>query len=121
MPDATVLLDFMLARATNVVEKLLVYPANMQKNLDKLKGLHNSQRILLALTEKGLSREEAYRAVQRNAMKVWEAGKDFLTELSEDAQVKQYLSAEDLAGCFDLAYHTRHVDTIFKRVFGSLS
>jgi adenylosuccinate lyase len=117
-PDATVTLDFMLQRLTSVIENLKVYPENMQRNLDTHKGLHNSQRVLLALTDKGVSREDAYRLVQRNAMKVWEQGKDFLAELTGDAEVRKSLSEEDLKGLFDLAYHTKHVNTIFKRVFG---
>jgi adenylosuccinate lyase len=116
-PDATILLDFMLQRMTKVVTQLLVYPDNMLKNLNQHKGLYNSQRILLALTEKGASREDAYQFVQRNAMKVWEEGKDFLEELSNDKELCSYLSAADLKGLFDLAYHTKHVDTIFERVF----
>lgn len=115
--DATVTLDFMLARLAGVLEKLLVYPENMLKNLNQHKGLYNSQRILLALTEKGVSREDAYRLVQRNAMKVWEQGKDFLEELKKDADVLKALSSEELTGLFDLNYHTKHVDTIFNRVF----
>ncbi len=118
-PDATVTLDFALARLTGVVENLVVYPENMQKNLDKLGGLHNSQRVLLALTQAGASREEAYAMVQRNAMKTWEQGKDFLTELKGDADVMAKLSAEALDAMFDIAYHTKHVDTIFARVFGN--
>ncbi len=117
-PDATVTLDFALARLTGVIEKLVVYPQNMKKNLDKLGGLHNSQRVLLALTQAGLSREDSYRLVQRNAMKTWELGKDFLTELKADEDVMAKLKAQDLDQMFDLAYHTKHVDTIFKRVFG---
>ncbi len=117
-PDATVTLDFALARLTGVIEKLVVYPDNMKKNLDKLGGLHNSQRVLLALTQAGLSREDSYRLVQRNAMKTWELGKDFLTELKADEDVMAKLKAGDLDQMFDLAYHTKHVDTIFKRVFG---
>jgi adenylosuccinate lyase len=117
-PDATVTLDFALARLTGVVEKLVVYPHNMQKNLDRLGGLHNSQRVLLALTQKGASREDAYRLVQRNAMKTWLEGKDFLAELKADAEVGAFLSAAELAEMFDLGYHLKHVDTIFGRVFG---
>jgi adenylosuccinate lyase len=116
-PDATITLDFMLMRLVGVIENLKVYPQNMRRNLDLHKGLHNSQRILLALTDKGVSREDAYRLVQRNAMKVWEQGKDFLAELSADADVTRYLNADDLGGLFDLSYHTKHVNTIFKRVF----
>ncbi|MGE0053597.1 MAG: adenylosuccinate lyase [Hyphomicrobium sp.] len=117
-PDATVTLDFALNRLAGVIEKLVVYPANMKKNLDKLGGLHNSQRVLLALTQAGASREDAYALVQRNAMKTWEHGADFLTELKSDKDVTAKVSAADLEKMFDLGYHTKHVDTIFKRVFG---
>ncbi|MGH1418300.1 MAG: adenylosuccinate lyase [Hyphomicrobiaceae bacterium] len=117
-PDATVTLDFALARLTGVIENLVVYPENMLRNLNRLGGLHNSQRVLLALTQAGASREEAYAMVQRNAMKTWELGKDFLSELKADADVMAKLKAEDLEAMFDLGYHTKHVDTIFSRVFG---
>lgn len=117
-PDATVTLDFALVRLTNVIDKLVVYPKNMQANLDKLGGLHNSQRVLLALTQKGVSREDSYRLVQRNAMKTWEHGADFLTELKADPEVSARLSAAELEAMFDLGYHFKHVDTIFTRVFG---
>ncbi|MBD9543690.1 adenylosuccinate lyase [Ensifer sp. ENS04] len=117
-PDATVTLDFALARLTSVIDKLLVYPANMINNMNKFRGLVHSQRVLLALTQAGVSREDAYRLVQRNAMKVWEQGKDFLEELLADAEVRAALSEEDIREKFDLGYHTKHVDTIFKRVFG---
>jgi adenylosuccinate lyase len=117
-PDATITLDFALHRMAGVIEKLLVYPANMRKNLDRLGGLHNSQRVLLALTQAGASREDAYRLVQRNAMKTWERGADFLAELKADAEVMAWLTAEDVAAMFDEAYHFKHVDMIFKRVFG---
>jgi adenylosuccinate lyase len=117
-PDATITLDFALARLTGVIEKLLVYPDNMRRNLDRLGGLHNSQRVLLALTQAGASREDAYRLVQRNAMKTWERGADFLIELKADADVMGYLKAADLDAMFDEAYHFKHVDTIFARVFG---
>ncbi len=117
-PDATVTLDFALVRLTGVIEKLVVYPVNMQKNLDKLGGLHNSQRVLLALTQAGCSREDSYRLVQRNAMKTWEHGADFLTELKNDPEVSAKLSNAVLEDMFDLGYHLKHVDTIFKRVFG---
>jgi adenylosuccinate lyase len=117
-PDATVTLDFALARITSVIDKLLVYPENMMKNLNKFRGLVHSQRVLLALTQAGVSREDAYRLVQRNAMKVWEQGKDFLEELLADQEVRAALSEADLREKFDLGYHTKHVDTIFKRVFG---
>jgi adenylosuccinate lyase len=117
-PDATITLDFALNRLTGVIDKLLIYPANMQKNLDKLSGLHNSQRVLLALTQAGVSREDSYRLVQRNAMKTWEHGADFLTSLKNDAEVSSRIPPEDLEAMFDLGYHFKHVDTIFARVFG---
>ncbi len=117
-PDATVTLDFALARMTGVIEKLLVYPANMQKNLDRLGGLVHSQRVLLALTQAGVSREDAYRLVQRNAMPVWRGEGDFLTLLKADAEVTQALTPAQIEECFDLGYHFKHVDTIFARVFG---
>ena len=117
-PDATVTLDFALNRLAGVIEKLVVYPANMKKNLDRLGGLHNSQRVLLALTQAGASREDAYALVQRNAMKTWEHGKDFLTELKADKDVVAKVPASELEKMFDTGYHTKHVDTIFKRVFG---
>ncbi len=117
-PDATVTLDFALARMTGVIEKLLVYPANMQRNLDRLGGLVHSQRVLLALTQAGVSREDAYRLVQRNAMPVWRGEGDFLTLLKADGEVTQALSPEHIEECFDLGYHFKHVDTIFGRVFG---
>ncbi|MVA97352.1 adenylosuccinate lyase [Nitratireductor sp. CAU 1489] len=117
-PDATVTLDFALARLTGVVDKLLVYPETMQKNLDRFRGLVHSQRVLLALTQAGVSREDAYRLVQRNAMKVWEQGKDFLEELLADAEVRAALSEDEIREKFDIGYHTKHVDTIFARVFG---
>ncbi|HTV70999.1 MAG TPA: adenylosuccinate lyase [Rhizobiaceae bacterium] len=117
-PDATVTLDFALARLTNVIEKLVVYPNNMRKNMEKFRGLIHSQRVLLALTQAGVSREDAYRLTQRNAMKVWEHGADFLEELLADTDVRAALSEEKIREQFDLGYHTKHVDTIFKRVFG---
>jgi len=117
-PDATVTLDFALSRLAGVIEKLLIYPDNMRRNLDRLGGLVHSQRVLLALTQKGISREEAYALVQRNAMKVWEQGADFLTELKGDPEVTAALSAAEIEEKFDLGYHTKHVDTIFRRVFG---
>jgi adenylosuccinate lyase len=118
-PDATVTLDFALHRLTNVIEKLVAYPENMRKNLDRLGGLVHSQRVLLALTQAGVSREDAYRLVQRNAMPVWRGEGDFLTLLKSDKDVTAKLSASDLEALFDLAYHTKHVDTIFRRVFGT--
>jgi len=117
-PDATVTLDFALVRLAGLIEKLLVYPQNMQKNLDRLGGLVHSQRILIALTQKGASREDAYKFVQRNAMPVWRGEGDFLTLLKQDADVKKYMSDAELEEKFDLGYHFKHVDTIFKRVFG---
>ena len=117
-PDATITLDFALSRLTSVIDKLLVYPDNMMKNLNKFRGLVHSQRVLLALTQAGVSREDAYRLVQRNAMKVWEHGKDFLEELWADEDVRKALSEEQIREKFDLGYHTKHVDTIFHRVFG---
>ena len=118
-PDATITLDFALARLTGVIDKLLVYPDNMTANLDRYRGLVHSQRVLLALTQAGVSREDAYRLVQRNAMKVWEEGRDFLTELLGDDEVRAALSEDDIREKFDLGYHTKHVDTIFSRVFGT--
>ena len=118
-PDATVTLDFALARLTGVMDKLLVYPARMQKNLDRMGGLVHSQRVLLALTQAGISREDSYRIVQRNAMKVWESDGELslLELLKADPQVTEKLSAADLEDKFDLGYHLKHVDTIFARVF----
>ncbi len=120
-PDATVTLDFALARLTGVIDKLLVYPENMEKNLNQFKGLIHSQRVLLALTQAGCSREDSYTLVQRNAMKVWEHQADFLEELLADKEVRAVLSEAELRDKFDLAYHTKHVDTIFDRVFGATS
>ncbi len=117
-PDATVTLDFALNRLAGVIENLVVYPANMRKNLDKLGGLHNSQRVLLALTQAGASREESYALVQRNAMRTWETGADFLAGLKADKDVTARLTNEQLEAMFDDGYHLKHVDTIFRRVFG---
>ncbi len=117
-PDATVTLDFALARLTGVIKNLLVYPENMQKNLDQLGGLVHSQRVLLALTQAGCSREDAYRLVQRNAMPVWQGEGNFLELLQGDEEVGKYLGADEIASNFNLDYHTKQVDTIFKRVFG---
>ena len=118
-PDATVTLDFALNRLAGVIEKLLVYPENMQANLDRLGGLVHSQRVLLALTQAGVSREDAYSLVQRSAMQVWQRGGSFLELLQADAEVTAALPKDTLAALFDLDYHTKHVDTIFARVFGS--
>jgi adenylosuccinate lyase len=119
-PDATITLDFALARLTGVVDKLLVYPVRMQKNLDRMGGLVHSQRVLLALTQAGMSREQAYQAVQRNAMQVWESdGALSLMELLKaDADVAARLSVAEIEDKFDLDYHFKQVDTIFARVFG---
>jgi adenylosuccinate lyase len=118
-PDATVTLDFALARMAGVIDKLVVYPQNMKRNLDRLGGLVHSQRVLLALIDKGLAREDAYRLVQRNAMRVWQEGGDFLALLKADPEVSKALSLAELEALFDLGHHTKHVDTIFERVFGA--
>lgn len=117
-PDTTITLDFALARLTGVVDKLVIYPENMMNNLNKFRGLVHSQRVLLALTQKGVSREDSYRLVQRNAMRVWEEGADFMAELKADPEVSTVLSNAEIEEKFDLAYHTKHVNTIFERVFG---
>ena len=117
-PDATVTLDFALARLAGVIDKLVVYPENMRKNLDRLGGLVHSQRVLLALTQKNVAREDAYRLVQRNAMKAWAGGGDLLTLLIADKEVRKHLSEAELKANFDLDFHFAHVDTIFRRVFG---
>jgi adenylosuccinate lyase len=129
-PDATITLDFALNRLAGVVENLIVYPKNMQRNLDRLGGLVHSQRVLLALTQKGVSRENSYAWVQRNAMPVWQGlnegtlsatqgGGDFLALLKADKDVAKALSGKELEGLFDLGFHAKQVDTIFKRVFGA--
>jgi adenylosuccinate lyase len=122
-PDATVTLDFALVRLTGLIEKLVVYPENMKRNLDLLGGLHNSQRVLLALTQAGLSREDSYAAVQRNAMKVWESRGDrtgqFAANLKADPEVAGKLGASEIDAMFDDFYHLKHVDHIFERVFGA--
>ena len=115
-PDATIGLDFALARLTGLMQGLVVYPDTMRANLDRLGGLVHSQRVLLALTQAGMSRENAYAAVQRNAMAAWEGGADFLARLQADGEVTAHLDGESLAALFDLAYHTKHVETIFQRV-----
>lgn len=117
-PDATIVMDFMLNRCCGLIENLVVYPENMLKNLNLMRGLIFSQRVLLELANKGASRESAYSMVQRNAMKVWEEGKDFQGELLHDADVRTYLSEEEIKSAFDLNYHLKHVNTIFTRVFG---
>ena len=116
-PDATIALDFALHRMSGVIENLLVYPEHMQANLDRLGGLVYSQRVLLALTQAGISREDAYRLVQQNAMRVWQEGGDFLSLLKTDPEVAAKVDAETLADCFDPGHHTKHVGNIFARVF----
>jgi adenylosuccinate lyase len=117
-PDATVTLDFALARLAEVVDKLVVYPEAMKRNLDAAGGLHNSQRVLLALTQKGMSREDAYRAVQRNAMSAWQGNGAFRNLLKADREIGQFLANDEVDALFDLDYHLKHVDTVFRRVFG---
>jgi adenylosuccinate lyase len=117
-PDATILIDYMLNRFTSLIENLIVYPENMKANLEKMGGLIYSEAVLLLLTKKGLSREEAYGVVQRNAMRVWEKGEDFKTLLSEDETIKHLLTREELEVAFDIRGHLKHVNDIFKRVFG---
>ena len=116
-PDATITLDFALSRLTSVIDKLVIYPENMITNMIKFKGLIHSQRVLLALTQKGLSREDSYRLVQKSAMQVWEQGADFLTELKTDSEVLKVMTVKEIEDKFDLEYHTKHVETIFQRVF----
>lgn len=117
-PDATILMDFMLHRCAGLIENLVVYPENMMRNLNQMRGLVFSQRVLLELARKGASRENAYSLVQRNAMKVWEQGRDFREELLADPEVRAFLSGDEIDAAFDLSYHFKHVDTIFTRVFG---
>jgi adenylosuccinate lyase len=118
-PDATATLDFLLWRLSEIVDKLVIYPEAMAKNLDRLGGLVHSQRVLIALTQKGLPREDAYRAVQRNAMRAWRGESDFRSLLKADDTVRKYLSEAELEASFDLDYHFKHVDTVFDRVFGA--
>jgi adenylosuccinate lyase len=120
-PDATATLDFALARLASIVEKLVVYPANMKKNLERLGGLVHSQRVMLALTQKGVAREDAYAMVQRNAMRAWQGGGDFRALLTADKEVRGHLNEAELAENFDLDHHFKHVDTVFQRVFGDAS
>ena len=117
-PDTTINLDFALHRLTSVIDKLVIYPDNMLKNMNKFRGLVMSQRVLLALTQAGASREDAYKLVQRNAMKVWEQNEDFQVELLSDKEVRSFLTEEDIRKKFDLRYHTKNVEKIFQRVFG---
>jgi adenylosuccinate lyase len=118
-PDATITLDFALARLAGVIDKLVVYPEKMLENLNKSGGIVHSQRVLLALTQAGMSREDAYRLVQRNAMQAWQGGGDFKALLLADAEVRSALTQEQIEASFDLGYHTKEVDAIFQRVFGS--
>jgi len=117
-PDATILIDYMLNRLTSIIENLIVYPENMKANLEKMGGLIYSEAVLLLLTKKGLSREEAYGVVQRNATRVWEKGEDFKTLLSQDEGIKRILTQKELDAAFDIRSHLKHVDDIFRRVFG---
>ncbi|MBT5429381.1 MAG: adenylosuccinate lyase [Rhodospirillaceae bacterium] len=118
-PDTTITLDFALNRLSGVIENLLVYPESMKKNIDQLGGLIFSQRVLLGLTQAGVSREESYKIVQRNAMKVWQNGQNFLSSLKSDKEVTEKINSDELEGFFDLDYHTKHVNTVFQRVFGN--
>ncbi len=118
-PDATATLDFALARLASIVGKLVIYPANMKKNLDRLGGLVHSQRVMIALTQKGVAREDAYRLVQRNAMRVWQGEGEFLAFLRTDKDLRAHLNDAELAEMFDMNHHFKHVDTIFQRVFGT--
>ena len=118
-PDTTITLDFALNRLSGVIENLLVYPESMKKNIDQLGGLIFSQRVLLGLTQAGVSREESYKIVQRNAMKVWQEGQNFLSSLKSDKEVTEKISSDELESFFDLDYHTKHVNTVFQRVFGN--
>jgi adenylosuccinate lyase len=113
-----VTLDFALNRLAGLIDRLMIYPENMRKNLDRLGGLIHSQRLLIVLTQKGASREDAYKLVQRNAMPVWRGEGDFQTLLMKDPEVRKYLTDAEISEQFDLDYHLKHVDTIFKRVFG---
>ena len=117
-PDATIALDFALARLTGLIDRLLVYPERMRANLEALGGLVDSQRVLLALTQAGMGREDAYRAVQRNAMAAWDGKGRFSDRLKHDPEITRFLDPETIDGLFDTAYHLKHVDTIFRRVFG---
>ena len=118
LPDSTILLDYMLARFTRLVDKLIVYPANMERNMEISRGLFHSETVMLALVGKGLTREQAYKFVQRNAMMVWKQGGDFSDRLKGDPDIGQYLTAREIDGCFDLKHTIKKVDYIFKRVFG---
>jgi adenylosuccinate lyase len=118
-PDATITLDFALARAAGIIEKLVVYPERMKENLERTRGLVHSQRVLLALTQAGMGREEAYRLVQTHAMRAWAGEATLFDLLKSDPEVTRYIKPQELEKLFDLDYHLKHVDTIFARVFGS--
>jgi adenylosuccinate lyase len=118
-PDATVTLDFALARLADVIDKLIVYPENMKRNLEQLGGLVHSEDLLLALARKGLAREDAYALVQKNAMKVWTEKADFRKLIESDPEIGKHLSQQEIAACFDIRHHLAQVDTIFARVFGA--
>jgi adenylosuccinate lyase len=117
-PDSTILIDYMLHRLGRIVKNLVVYPDHMIENLNKMKGLIYSQQVLLKLADRGLERQEAYEMVQRNALKVWETGRDFQSLVLEDKEIRKYLSRKDIAEIFSLEYHLKHVEHIFQRVFG---
>ncbi|MBT5109711.1 MAG: adenylosuccinate lyase, partial [Rhodospirillaceae bacterium] len=119
-PDATVTLDFALGRLTGMIDKLVVYPDAMMRHLDSMGGLHNSQRVLLTLTQKGMSREDAYKVVQENAMNAWQGNAAFVNLLKSDHNIAKFMSNNEIESLFDLEYHTKHVDTIFNRVFGEI-
>jgi len=121
LPDSTILLHYMLNKATNLIENLIVYPERMKSNMNQSYGLIFSQHVLLKLAENGISRENAYKLVQRNAMRAWKEKRDFKEIISEDEEVSEFLSKEQLEECFDLKYHTKNVDKIFERVFSSLT
>jgi adenylosuccinate lyase len=118
LPDSTILLDYMLARFTKLVDKLFVYPENMERNMAISRGLFHSETVMLALVGKGLTRETAYKYVQRNAMEVWKQGGDFAARLKGDPDIRKHLNAKEIDGCFDLKHTIKKVDYIFKRVFG---
>jgi adenylosuccinate lyase len=117
MPDSTILIDYMLMRFNNLIDKLFVYPRNMKRNMELSKGLFHSETVMLELVKKGLSRETAYSYVQRNAMDVWKHGGDFQERLQHDRDIRKYLNAAQIADCFDVSHMLKRVDFIFKRVF----
>ena len=117
-PDSTILIDYLLVKSRNLVENMFVYPERMKENLEKTKGLIFSEGVLLSLARKGVLREDAYLMVQRNAMRVWKEGMDFKKLLSDDGEIRKYLSEQEIEECFNLGHHLKNVDVIFKRVFG---